>query len=59
MSKSNQKGMARNLIFFKKQAAQHLLTPKSKFDFAKSTQAVKTGGRKTLKVKNNNQSSKI
>lgn len=51
MLKTNEKGMVRNLRFFKKQAAQHLLTPKSKFDFIKSPQVAESNSRKALRVK--------
>ena len=48
MPKNNDKGMTRSLEPFKKKASRHLLTPKSKFDFACVNNNV---GRKKLRVK--------
>lgn len=59
MLKNNDIGMVGRLERFKRRAAQHSLTAKSKFDFVRNVQITSAGDRKAMKVKNNSQNSKI
>lgn len=51
MQKNQSGKICKKLKLLKKQAARHLLTAKSQFDFVKGSQAAESNNRKTLRVK--------